>query len=128
MKNKKEAWIYIIALLIGIICIILSIANFWLKNDTIEFIIWPLLLLSMMFNCLGTSIDNQKLMSRYTIKTLECFDWCWALISIEHKIRCMDISQELKGELIDYIQEQNEEVHQQRRKNMKQFNVKEDEL
>ena len=130
MKKKKIKikWSNIAAIAICISCLILSISNLWLHNETISFIIWPLLLVAMFFNFYSVEVDNHQMRNRWLVKANECIDWCWCVTMIQHRIRCIELPEEERQALLDFIEEQEEIVHANRTEKQKRYKLDEDEV
>lgn len=128
MKKKKNKcrFEFKLATFISIICMILGISNLWLNNETIKFIIWPILLVAMLLNFLGEFNECQKWVSRWFVKTSECIDWCWCVTMIEYRIRRIELPEEERQAILDFIEEQEEIVHANRTQRLKEHRLDED--
>ena len=126
MKKIKEIWLSILALMISVTCMILSISNLWLKNDKISFIIWPLLWIAMCCNFLSEMLARWTLRDRLLIKINECIDWAYMNIKVGSKIKSMELPEEVKKELLDYIEECIEEVGANRERRLKEHGLDEE--
>lgn len=130
MKKKKDKsdWLNTIAIFISFGCLVLPIANFWIKGNFVTTCIWIFLFIAMVLNWNAESLRSLKYMNKYLIKMTECLDYIWALDDLELKILTIDIPEERQKELIDCIEDNREQARAHREDLTKKMNLKEEDL
>ena len=107
---KKVSLLNKIAMIVSILSMIVAISNIFVQSEKLRVIVWCMVVIVLSLDCWSTINDNFKLLKKHTVLTEAYIRAMAAFGHIEIEIECMDLPEEAKEKLKDFIESEFEEV------------------